>query len=160
MKEILLTQGKVALVDDEDFERINQHKWYAYNNHGYQWYARREIKKPNGKRTTQCMHRVIMKVKKGQELDHRNHDGLDNRKCNLRICTRAQNSMNRKKQRETSSRYKGVDWLKQRNKWRARIKVNQKSIHLGCFLLEPDAAKAYDAKAKELFGEFAYFNFQ
>ena len=159
MKKIKLTQGKYALIDNEDFKRINQFKWHANFIDGY-WRAMRNIRKPNGKRETQLMHRFIMNTPKGMDTDHKNHDGLDNQKHNLRICTMAQNQHNQKLRQNTSSKYKGVTWHEQLKKWRTRIRLNGKRIHLGYYINEIKAARAYDMKAKELFGEFAYLNFQ
>ena len=160
MKRIKLTQSKYAIVDDEDFERINQFKWCAACEHGY-WRAVRHKKETNGKQIIQRMHRLIMNVPKRLQVDHRNYDGLDNRKSNLRICTHAENLHNQRPQkRKTSSQYKGVCWYKQGKKWLVKIRSNNRRIYLGCFTNEIAAAYAYDKKAKELFGEFAYLNFK
>jgi hypothetical protein len=105
------------------------------------------------------MHRYIMKVPKGLVCDHINHNGLDNRKSNLRICTRQQNTYNQRSQKGGSSKYKGVDWNKRQKKWRARIYYKRKFYYLGYFDNEVDAAKSYDKKAKEFFKEFACPNF-
>ena len=105
MKKIELTQGKFALVDDEDFEWLNQWKWYA-NHLGYTWYVVRSVRYDNEVKAI-LMHRSILNAKIGEEIDHINHNGLDNRKKNLRICTRSQNNMNRNKLRGTY-KYKGV----------------------------------------------------
>lgn len=158
MKRIPLTQGKYALIDNEDFEKLNQFKWRACYQHG-SWYAVREIRKAKGIWTTQKMHMFIMNTPKGMEIDHENHNGLDNQKTNLRICTHVQNLMNQRPQhRKTSSKHKGVYWHKCTNKWMARIKLNGKYIYLGLFVNEINAALAYDVAAKELFREFAYLN--
>ena len=157
MKEIALSQGRVALVDDCDFEELSKHKWYAV------WitksfYVMRKIN--NGNRpVTEYMHRQVIAAQSGDCVDHINHNGLDCRKSNLRICTQSQNLGNKKKYGITASKFKGVFWHKQRMKWRAQIKFNYRSIHLGLFTDEPTAARAYDTKAKELFGEFALLNF-
>jgi len=158
MRKIKLTQGKVALVDNNMFDCLNKHKWHAYCHHRH-WYAIRSIRKANGKQTTQSMHRIIINIPKGLQIDHQNHNGLDNRKSNLRICTNAQNQYNQKL-RQGSSKYKGVYLDKQREKWKAQIQLNNKQIHIGRFLDEIDAAKAYDKKAIELFGKFACLNFR
>ena len=158
MKRIPLTQDKYALVDDEDFERINQYKWYANNEHGI-WYAIRSIRKTNGKQTIQRMHRIIMDAPNGFETDHVNHDGLDNRKRNLRICTHAENQHNRKLQ-DGTSKFKGVSWHEATKKWQAKITSNGKLIHLGVYDNEITAALAYNIKAKDLFGDFVYLNFK
>jgi len=157
MKRIKLTQGKWALVDDSDFERLNQWKWFA-DKQGNTFYAVRNSATINGKQTRIRMHRVIMNTHEGMETDHADRNGLNNQKHNLRICTKSQNRMNRKKYVKNSSKYKGVTWAKYAKKWRARIQINIKAIFLGHFLLEEEAALAYNKKAKELFGEFAYLN--
>lgn len=165
MKQIPLTQGKVAIVDDELYEWLNQWKWLAHwykNNNSF--YAERIIYlgggRRNPKRKAVRMHRLILRVKKGQITDHINHDTLDNRRVNLRRCTNAQNLQNQLPRKNTSSKYKGVSWYKSNKKWVASIRLNYKYIYLGCFVSEIKAAEAYDAKAKEIFGEFAYLNFK
>lgn len=157
MKKIPLTQGKQAIVDDEDYGRLKQYKWHCLKQ-PVNFYAVRSKKK--GRNQTQLrMHRLIMGAPVGMDVDHRNHDGLDNRKCNLRLCTRQQNHRNRRKRKKCSSIYKGVCWDKVCNKWKSYIMKSYKSHHIGYFGAEFDAAKSYDAKAKELFGEFAKLNF-
>lgn len=159
MREIELTQNKVALVDDEDFARINQYKWYVVCTCNY-WRAVRTIKKLNGKQIMQFMHRFIMNFPKGLLIDHKNHNTLDNRKSNLRICTCAENNMNKLPfKRKTTSKYKGVYWDRGRKKWRAHIRPNNKHLNLGRFINEISAAFAYDKAAKKYYGEFAYLNF-
>ncbi len=105
------------------------------------------------------MHRLVADTPLNLVCDHINHDGLDNRRGNLRLCTRLQNSRNRLPRRGGSSKYKGVTWNKRRKKFMAEIRVNQKYQYLSYFENEIDAAKAYDKKAKEFFGEFAFLNF-
>lgn len=162
MKTIPLTQGKVALVDDEDFEWLNQWKWHYRKGHPNRekGYAGRSIFLGTGKRGTVLMHREILKVKKGQIPDHHDGDGLNNQRSNLRVGNMKDNSANRSKVRsKCSSKYKGVSWHKASSYWRASIKKNQKWMHIGSFQTEEDAAKAYDKKASELFGTFAKLNF-
>lgn len=149
---ISLTQGLYTLVDGEDYERLNQHKWYARKT-PYTYYAIRH--KGQG---IIYMHREILNAPAHLETNHRNHNGLDNRKTNLRVCTRAQNTQNARP-REVTSKFKGIGWYKSRSKWRAKIFCNGKHYHIGYFFDEDIAAKAYDKKAKELFGEFAITNF-
>lgn len=150
MKKIKLTQNKYALVDDEDYEYLNQFKWY-YNG---RYAARRE---PGVNNKMQLMHRVILKP--GDNLtDHINGNGIDNRKCNLRIATHSENIRNTQKQKGCTSKYKGVYWNKTDKIWRAKIFFNKKRIHLGSYDKEIDAAKAYNNKAKELYGQFARLN--
>lgn len=103
------------------------------------------------------MHKIIMP---GSEIDHKNGDGLDNRKENLRVCSRSQNLFNRRKHSKSSSSYKGVSWNPLHKKWHSRIMKNKKQINLGYFDKEIDAAIAYDESAKKLFGEFCHTNFK
>ena len=155
MKKIPLTQGKFAIVDDCQFEELNKYSW-CVTSHGY---AKRGYRK-DGKQFVVYMHRVVAGCKKGLEVDHINHNKLDNRAENLRVCTSSQNKRNIKPYTQKQhSKYKGVSLNKRINKWRAYIKINRKQISLGMYFCEIEAAKAYDKKAKELFGEHAYLNF-
>jgi len=153
MKEIALTHGHVAFVDDDDFERVNQFKWH-YDPCG-KGYARRNVW-VNNKSHVLRMHRFVLGVKNRRIfIDHVNRNGLDNRKSNLRICTRSQNVMNTIKKEGCSSIYKGVSYNKRRHKWIVRITMNRIVYYLGAFQNEEEAALTYNNKAKELFGEFA-----
>ena len=152
-KEVPLTQGKLALVDDEDYSRIMIYKWCAVKGRNA-WYAKRR----DGKNIL-YLHRIILDAKPGEECDHINGDGLDNRKSNLRIVTHQQNQHNQRKLNPRSSKYKGVCKRKDRRGWDAYIQVNYEQIHLGTFDSEEEAAKAYDAKAVEFYGEYARINF-
>ena len=156
-RKIPLTQGKFALVDPDDYDELSKYKWYAVRSpRGY--YAVRSAKAKNGRsgQKNVRMHRIILKAPEDKFIDHINHNGLDNRKSNLRICTMQQNSWNMRKQRGNCvSQYKGVTRRKDIGKWQARIICNRKRISIGCFDDEIAAAMAYDNKAKELFGEFA-----
>jgi len=105
------------------------------------------------------MHREILDAPDGMQIDHVNGNGLDNRVANLRLCTATQNQRNAVKRANGSSRFKGVDWNKRQKKWRARITINKRTILIGRYCDEFRAAKAYDKKAIELFGEFANINF-
>ena len=154
VKEIPLTKGLVALIDDEDYERVNQYKWYACKNSNT-YYVKHTI----NHHSKFLLHRFILGVKPNEQVDHINGNGLDNRICNLRITTQSQNLMNRKKfTRLCSSKYKGVCWCKQTHKWSAKIQVNGKRKHLGRFLNEDDAGKAYNEAAKKHYGEYARLN--
>lgn len=156
MREIQLTQGQVALVDDEDFDTLNSFKWCAQKN-GNNFYAIRGIRV--GRKTqTIHMHRLIKGAPIGFEIDHKDGNGLNNQRNNLRVCTRSENQMNKRKQEGLSSIYKGVSFHKREGKWRAVIMINGKAINLGDFASEIEAAKAYDAKAIALFCEFANLN--
>jgi hypothetical protein len=152
MKSIPLTLGNVALVDDEDYEYLNQWKWR--DSHGY---AARSQWSPFRKSIT--MHALIMNTPPGMVTDHINGNKLDNRRENLRVCSRSENNKNRSKNSHSSSRYKGVCWIKRIKKWRAQIKHNNRTIHIGLYDKDDDAARAYDKSAKELFGIFARTNF-
>lgn len=156
-KQIPLTQGKFAIVDDEDYEWLSQHGWHTTKDRKT-YYAVRWSSKKGGRRNHRIwMHREIMKPLANMQIDHVNHNGLDNRKKNLRICTHSDNQHNRKPQPGKSSKHKGVTW--HQKGWQVAITHNGKSIYIGRFHNELEAAKAYDAKAKELFGGFAKTNF-
>ena len=156
MREIELTRGKVALVDDEDYENINRHKWNAHFN-GFSWYARRG---ENGKQGGILkMHRVIMGVLDPNiKIDHKDGNGLNNQRDNLRIATVSQNGCNKKKTANTSSKYKGVYWDGVTKKWRVQVQLDGDVKRLGRFGDEIEAAKAYNEAAIKLHGEFARLN--
>lgn len=162
MKEIILTQGKIALVDDEDYEYLNQWKWFAHKFNNI-YYADSWRKEESGKRTMVRMHRVILGAPKNSQVDHRDRDGLNNQRNNIRLCTNAQNMSNREGWGKTTQ-YKGVYCYYEKYKEstycriRAFIQHDNKPISLGIFKTEREAALAYNKKAKELFGEFAKLN--
>lgn len=150
MKEIQLTQGKVALVDDVDYEWLNQWKWSFNGRYAIRW----TVSVHN-----MFMHREILSVPQGMDTDHRDGNGLNNQRNNIRICTTMENLWNCKKPITNSSGYKGVWWDKRANKWRASICVNYIPIHLGMFSDLMMAAFAYDEAAVKFHGEFARLNF-
>lgn len=156
MKTISLTKGKVALVDDEDYERVNVFKW-LYNN----GYASRVVyHKRKGKKIK--MSRFIMNViDKNIIIDHKDRNPLNNQKNNLRRCTTPQNNINRghKKNAKSTSKYRGVSYIKRDNIFLCCIYFNRKKHHIGHFKTELSGALAYDKKAIELFGEYANLNF-
>jgi len=154
---IRLTQGKFAVVDEEDFERVNQYTWCAHRIKGKYYATRRVI--IDGKASIRAMHCFIMNCKLS-DIDHVNNNGLHNYKSNLRDCTHAQNMRNRIKSINLTSKYKGVSLGNNGNKFRSQIHVNKKGIFLGYFISEIEAAKAYDAAAIKYFGEFANINFK
>ena len=153
MKEIKLTQEKVALVDDGEFESLNQFRWYAHKDRNT-FYAVRNIR-VGGKQKSILMHWEVMG---GKWIDHIDHNGLNNMRSNLRFCTNKENLMNQRKKQNTSSVYKGVSFHKHSGKWEVQIMINGKNIYLGLFSSETDAGRAYDKKAIELCGEFANLN--
>jgi hypothetical protein len=148
-----LSKGFKSVVDAEVFEDVSKHKW-TYTHQGY---AVRSFT-DDGKRRIIYLHRYLMNAKTGEYVDHINGDRLDNRKSNLRICTNAQNAWNQPKKRQGSSKYKGVSFWKRDNNWTAQITHNYKPYKIGYFDTEEDAAAAYNAKALELYGEFANIN--
>lgn len=159
MKEIMLTRGKVALVDDKDYEYLNQWRWeYFINKRTNQEYAIRRIYN-NDIRTTIWMHREIMQTSKEFEVDHRDGNGLNNQKDNLRNCTHHQNRMNNKLQTNNTSGYTGVYWSEHHQKWFACIKLNGKKIGAGYYSIKEEAAIARDKLAKQYFGDFARLNY-
>jgi hypothetical protein len=161
-RRIRLTQGKFAIVDPGDYDKLAKYKWFAVRSErGYYAVRMTKAKKGSGvKQKGVRMHRAIVGVPEGKIIDHIDHNGLDNRRANLRVATRRQNTWNKRKQRgKCSSKYKGVTWLKSEARWQARISCKGRSIFIGYFDDEKAAARAYDAKAAELFGEYAALNF-
>lgn len=162
MRQIPLTKGKTALVDDADFEELNKFRWFAEFARN-KWYARRKGARAvslNGRklRPSFLMHRQIM-GNPPMMVDHKNGNGLDNQKDNLRLATNSQNQANTGKiQSGGSSKFRGVKWEKARGKWFCQIRVSGKNIFVGRFAEELDAAKAVDEAAKKHFGEFAWSN--
>jgi hypothetical protein len=156
VKELALTRGLVALVDDADYEALNCHKWYAIP-HGRTFYARRNIRLTDGRRSTIAMHQQLLS---GHKVDHRDRNGLNNQRDTLRRASHAQNQWNQAKHSANgSSQYKGVSLRKESGRWKALIQKDNKTINLGTFDIEIDAARAYDAAAMIHHGEFANLNF-
>lgn len=163
MKEIMLSGGKVALVDDGDFEYLNQWKWFASRSKN-NCYARRAYYPSgrNGPHIKYSMHRVIFEHNgldiENKQLDHINGNGLDNQKSNLRVATNTQNCHNRTHIKASDTPYKGIWYRSEIGKWRSRIKVDGKFLLLGHFDTKEDAARAYNVAAIKYFGEFAKLN--
>jgi HNH endonuclease/AP2 domain len=143
--------GKFAIVDNEDYEWLVRFKWHL-DKSGYAVHA------PAQGVNEIRMHRILLVPGNGREVDHIDGNRLDNRKANLRVCTRQQNCFNKKKT-WGSSRFKGVSLDKTWDKWTAKIQINKKQIHIGRFKKEIEAARAYDKFALKLFGEYAKINF-
>lgn len=154
MKQIQLANGMVAIVDDGDYEIVARLAWQAELRKGV-WYAIHEEYTPRRRKVR--MHRLILAVRQDQLVDHKDHDGLNNTRANLRICTPAQNNHNRRPSAHSSD-FKGVTWRKNRSRWVAQIQFKGKGKFLGQFHDEIEAAKAYDRAATRLFGEFACVN--
>lgn len=160
MKLIPLTRGKFAMVDDEDYQWLSAYKWFAYPG-GRTWYA---AKIKVGTKIQIAMHQMLLFG--GDQIDHWDHNGLNNMKANLRFADQCTNSRNmRKALRPTSSRFKGVSWHRARNKWSVRITTmpgagsGPRRPWVGHFDDQLEAARAYDEAAREYFGAFAHVNF-
>lgn len=150
-RELPLTQGYVALVDDEDFEALNRWSWHAHAS-STNIYA---VRRPRSGWIR--LHRLVMNAPAGMAVDHRDGDTLNCTKANLRICTAQHNNWNRAKRVDAAHPYKGIQ--PHRRKWRARICANRVIENLGAYRTAEEAARAYDAAAIRLFGEFARLNF-
>ena len=151
MKEIKLTQGKVALVDDEDYERVSKYKWCFDSG-----YAGRNKKLNN----IDKMHRFILDLTDTElEVDHKDGDGLNNQKGNLRIGSHESNMHNKRRYKNNKSGFKGVYWFKKDSKWGASIQHKKKRIFLGLFEDKEEAARAYDKKSRELRSNDSFLNF-
>lgn len=149
MKTIPLTQGKVAIVDDDAPAWIFEVKWCASRS-GKRWYAVRNIVK-EGSHAMQKLHRVIMNARPGEDVDHKYGDGLDNRKENLRITTRAENMRGFSRRHPNNiSGFRGVTWYARYEKWEAKLMHDGCRLHVGYYDDRTEAAKARDAKAREL----------
>ena len=153
MKEILLSQGKVAIVDDEDYIALSAYKWYALRSSRAKntYYARRNVSLPGGKQTSVMMHQVITGTK---NPDHRDGDGLNNQRHNLRKSNRQQNGANKRKLAKAASKFKGVSRVTGCSTWQVHVQGKYR----GTRPTEIAAAVLYNAVALELFGEFALLN--
>ena len=159
-KIIKLTKGHETIVDDKDYQMlIAMGSWYVACV-GNNVYAVKQSSRINGLQRTLFMHKIILNPPEGFFTDHINLNGLDNRKCNLRICTRTENLRNQRKMKNASSKYKGVSWHKVNKKWQVQIGINEKLKPLGAFTDEILAAQAYDKAALKHFGDFAKPNFK
>ncbi len=152
--KVALKTNAVALVDDRDFEWLNSFRW-SYTTQGY---VARGVWDGDGTVKIR-MHRLILGAREGELCDHKNGIRHDNRRSNLRICTHAENMRNRKPNYNSEGGLKGILWVKGCRKWKAAIQANGKVQNIGLFEDKIEAAKAYDAKARELHGKFARTNF-
>lgn len=158
MIEIPLTKNRVALIDDIDYAIATQYKWHSsWSNETDLWYAVHRVWDEQGTHLI-WLHRLILGVPDGILVDHIDHNGCNDQRDNLRACTHSQNHANQRKLAKASSRFKGVCWHTQAGKWCAYIMCNYKSKYLGLFVIEEDAALAYNKAATKLFGEFALLN--
>jgi len=160
MKKIRLTQGQYAIVDDADYDWLNQWKWFAYKHRSGNFYAARMSPTRNGKRFFIRMSREILGLEHDdkRQADHIQHNTLDNRHSNLRICTHQGNMRNKRAHPNTTSQFKGVSWYKRYEKWVAKIWINKKQKCLGYFKNEKEAARAYNEAAIHYYREFACLN--
>lgn len=157
MKEIPLTKGKVALVDDEDYGWLSAFRWCALQVRCHRFYVVRNVPRGEGRRGTIYMHRAIACPPAGLQVDHINGDSLDNRRLNLRVATNAQNNRNRGVSKNNTSGFKGVCWDGQTKKWVAHIETDGRQKKLGRFDTPKAAHAAYCSAAKELHQDFARF---
>lgn len=153
MKEISLTQGKTALVDDADFDLVNKHRWAARKSR-HLFYAQSKI---GGK--TVSLHAFLLTPPLNVDVDHIDGNGLNNQRSNLRICSHMENMANQKRHSDSKSPFKGIWRASNCDRWAAQLVFNGKKVYLGVYKNAADAALAYDKKAKELFGPFARLNF-
>lgn len=161
---ITFHSGHIGYIDLEDFDRVKEYWWTVRTTSRAKYAFRNYVCEVTGKARLQLLHRFILDLphKNGVSVDHVDRNGLNNCRSNLRVCTQAENSRNhgKFKQGECTSSYTGVSWSKVQNLWHAYIWKDYKRIHLGYFENEEDAAYAYDAAAREMFGEFANPNFK
>lgn len=159
MKQIPLSQGFFAIVDDCDFEDLAKHKWTTKKDHN-KVYAYRTIRLCNGKRTSVLMHRQILGIDSPIDYcDHRDGNGLNNQRENLRLCSNSENQCNTSIRSDNTTGYKGVSFNRRNQKYRARVKHNGKIVYCKYFLCPIEAAKAYNEAAIVYHGDFARLNF-
>jgi hypothetical protein len=155
MQTIPLSQGRIALIDDEDVAIVSQYRWHAIRQETLRaaprWYAGANIRN-----RTVLLHQIVSGA---PGVDHIDGDGLNNQKHNLRAASKSQNAANAQKRSGTTSRYKGVSKDKRRGDWKAEISCGGTRHWLGYYMREEEAAMAYDRKAVELFGAYARLNF-
>jgi len=149
---IPLTRGNIALIDKEDYDKVKDYGWYSnYNKNTQSFYAMTETDKKGIR-----MHRHLLNNPKGFDVDHIDHNTLNNRRRNLRLCTNSQNIMNSKIRSDNSTGFRGVSFNKKTKKYIARIMIDKKTITIGTYITALEASEAYNKVAKELHGEFCY----
>lgn len=161
MIEVILTQGQIALIDDDMCDLVLQYNWYAlWDESISSYYARANAKDQNGKPIKISMHRLILGLEHGDSRigDHINHNTLDNRLENLRVADKYDSARNQRKHQNNTSGYIGVSWNKRREKWVAQISINGKRTHLITCDSAYEAAQAYNEAALQYYGEFAVLN--
>lgn len=158
MKTIPLSQGHFALVDNTDYRQLSKHKWTLFTRRDRQGNPMTPYAYRKEGRKTVLMHRQILGAGPKQQVDHKNRNGLDNRRKNLRFCTQRENNFNRGSKRGSSSQYKGVHWCTRSQRWIAKAHVDDKAHHFYQGLDEREAARAYNAGIKNLHGEFGCAN--
>ncbi len=156
MKKIPLTQDKFALVDDENFSELSQFKWFAWEQCGT-FYALRNIRVDDGKRMIIRMHREVLNCRPTEQIDHKDGNGLNNQRSNLRVASSSKNNQNARKRSDNTVGLKGVYFHQQCKKFGAQIQSAGKRLHLGLFITPEEAHAAYCAAASKLHGEFARF---
>ena len=160
MKKIKLGKSeKFALIDDEDFESVNLYNWRCQISKIRPVIYVRTNVKVNEKLVAVKLHNFLMNPPEGFVVDHKDGDGLNNQRENLRICTDSRNKINVGLRKDNTSGYKGVDFVKRLNKYRSQIRINRKTKYIGIYQTAEEAARSYDETATKLFGEFAYLNF-
>ncbi len=160
IKEIPISRGLVTLVDDIDFPRLNNYRWYAWKpKECSSFYVVRNHLVTDEPTASTKMHREILNAPKGLRVDHIDGNGLNNTRANLRLATHQQNMCNRPANANNKSGFKGVSWFNRDSKWVARLETNGKVIFLGYFDDLEEAARVYDAAARKHFGEYARCNF-
>lgn len=155
-KTLHLSNGDAVVLDEDSHAALSNVSWYKHSQ-GYAVRSEGSVRKGTFKQY--LMHREIVGAKPGEYVDHINGDKLDNRRCNLRICSNKNNVVNSKPHKDSSSKYKGVSWYSPTKNWTAKVSSDGIHYYLGRFDSQEEAAVAYDKKAVELFGEYAYLNF-
>jgi hypothetical protein len=160
MLRVPLSQGRWATIDPEDAENVLQYRWYIdRSNRSGREYARSNVYLPNGKHTTILMHRLIAGFPGTRSVvDHRNGDGLDNTRANLRVCSYSNNLMNQRPRTDGTSRFKGVSWNTKRSKWVVNIQIKGRNTYIGLAECEEEAAVLYNIAAQLFYGEYACLN--